>query len=338
MFRSFLVAAASVACAAPAFGTITVDIGTSTSGGSVANALNITSTSYGWTGAQIVVELTQGSVINLPSGSGGVNAAPTQAQINALPALAFDTYFGPVGQGIDNFSSALELSGSDVLNFGPTGLNVLWYGSLNSHPPVNDLSIANLVFSDDAQGTWSFGVTESYNTQAKFIGGSLEDGVLVVDFLEGDLARDGFVGIEDLNNVLSYWNQSPPVYRPQDYDPSRDDFVGIADLNTVLGNWNAGTPQGPWSYTPTSEIGDLDGDGWVGVGDLNILLGNWHQTVTPGDPIQGDPSGDGFVGLDDWNILATGWNSGTPPIVALPEPAGIVMLVLGAPALLRRGA
>jgi hypothetical protein len=128
------------------------------------------------------------------------------------------------------------------------------------------------------------------------------------------------------------------VYRPQDYDPSRDDFVGIADLNTVLGNWNAGTPQGPWSYTPTSEIGDLDGDGWVGVGDLNILLGNWHQTVTPGDPIQGDPSGDGFVGLDDWNILATGWNSGTPPIVALPEPAGIVMLVLGAPALLRRGA
>ncbi len=57
----------------------------------------------------------------------------------------------------------------------------------------------------------------------------------------GDLDRDGFVGINDLNIVLGDWNQSVPPGDPL-ADPSGDGFVGIDDLNTVLGNWNAGTP------------------------------------------------------------------------------------------------
>ncbi len=64
--------------------------------------------------------------------------------------------------------------------------------------------------------------------------------------LGGDLNTDGFVGIEDLNIVLSNWNQSqvPEVSSIDDIraDPSNDNFVGIEDLNIVLGNWNAGTP------------------------------------------------------------------------------------------------
>jgi len=59
--------------------------------------------------------------------------------------------------------------------------------------------------------------------------------------LLGDLDSDGFVGIDDLNFVLSNWNQNIPPGDPL-ADPSGDDFVGIDDLNTVLGNWNAGTP------------------------------------------------------------------------------------------------
>lgn len=59
--------------------------------------------------------------------------------------------------------------------------------------------------------------------------------------LEGDLDGDGFVGITDLNLVLSNWNLNAP---PADAaaDPSGDGFIGIEDLNVVLGNWNAGTP------------------------------------------------------------------------------------------------
>lgn len=59
--------------------------------------------------------------------------------------------------------------------------------------------------------------------------------------LVGDLNRDGFVGIDDLNLVLGNWNQAVP---PADAraDPSGDNFVGIDDLNAVLGNWNTGAP------------------------------------------------------------------------------------------------
>lgn len=60
---------------------------------------------------------------------------------------------------------------------------------------------------------------------------------------EGDLDADGFVGITDLNVVLSHWNQT---VTPGDSngDPTLDGFVGIEDLNVVLSNWNKGTPPG----------------------------------------------------------------------------------------------
>jgi hypothetical protein len=59
--------------------------------------------------------------------------------------------------------------------------------------------------------------------------------------LAGDLNGDGFVGIADLNIVLSNWNLTvPPADMAADRDS--DGFIGIADLNTVLGNWNNGTP------------------------------------------------------------------------------------------------
>ncbi len=59
--------------------------------------------------------------------------------------------------------------------------------------------------------------------------------------IEGDLNDDGFVGLDDLDIILSAWNQSIP---PADSaaDPSGDGFVGLDDLDIVLNNWNAGTP------------------------------------------------------------------------------------------------
>ncbi len=70
--------------------------------------------------------------------------------------------------------------------------------------------------------------------------------------LQGDLDGNGFVGIDDLNIVLSNWNQNVPPGDPL-ADPSGDGFVGIDDLNEVLGNWNAGTP--PESTTTVPEPG-----------------------------------------------------------------------------------
>ena len=58
----------------------------------------------------------------------------------------------------------------------------------------------------------------------------------------GDLDGDGYVGIDDLNLVLGYWNQTVEAGNWSLGDPTGDAFVGIDDLNEVLGNWIAGTP------------------------------------------------------------------------------------------------
>ena len=65
--------------------------------------------------------------------------------------------------------------------------------------------------------------------------------------LDGDLNGDGFVGLDDLDIILSAWNQSVPPANPA-ADPSGDGFVGLDDLDIVLNNWNAGTP--PASVVP----------------------------------------------------------------------------------------
>jgi T5SS/PEP-CTERM-associated repeat protein len=84
----------------------------------------------------------------------------------------------------------------------------------------------------------------------------------------------------------------------------------------------------------TALVGDLDGDGFVGINDLNLVLGNWNQNVPPGDPLA-DPSGDGFVGIADLNVVLGNWNAGTPTgEVAIPEPGTLMLLSLGAIALI----
>lgn len=70
----------------------------------------------------------------------------------------------------------------------------------------------------------------------------------------GDLDGNGFVGIEDLNIVLSNWSQNVTPGELLLGDPSGDGFVGIEDLNTVLGNWNAGTAPPPLSQLSNSLV------------------------------------------------------------------------------------
>lgn len=68
--------------------------------------------------------------------------------------------------------------------------------------------------------------------------------------LIGDLDGDGFVGIYDLNLVLTNWNQTVTAGDHLLGDPSGDGFVGIHDLNTVLSHWNNGTPPGAATAIP----------------------------------------------------------------------------------------
>ncbi len=71
--------------------------------------------------------------------------------------------------------------------------------------------------------------------------------------INADINADGFVGIDDLNFLLSNWNQAVPVgdWDSGDIAGNGDGFIGIDDLNQVLAQWNNGTPPPPPSTNTT---------------------------------------------------------------------------------------
>ena len=84
--------------------------------------------------------------------------------------------------------------------------------------------------------------------------------------LTGDVNGDGFVGVDDLNMILSTWNQSVP---PADsaLDRNNDGFIGVDDLNAVLTAWNLGTPPA----TPAATVPEPASLCLLGLGGLAML-------------------------------------------------------------------
>ena len=138
--------------------------------------------------------------------------------------------------------------------------------------------------------------------------------------------------------------------------------VGWGDWHLVMlgqeGNWTGGyqsdgtwDSMGIWSNVqysgatydvPTEELvipvvdtllGDRDGDGWVGQTDLDIVLGSWGSSP-PTDP-RADVNDDNFVGQTDLDAVLGDWGQGIPP-AAVPEPATLALLGMGALAVIRR--
>lgn len=58
---------------------------------------------------------------------------------------------------------------------------------------------------------------------------------------QGDINRDGYVGIEDLDLVLAHWGPATQLSLGHG-DLNADGFVNNADLSLVLAHWNQGTP------------------------------------------------------------------------------------------------
>tara|TARA_R110002111_G_scaffold73520_4_gene117463 strand:+ start:52 stop:837 length:786 start_codon:yes stop_codon:yes gene_type:complete len=155
--------------------------------------------------------------------------APNAGAILTFPALGADSHvaFGtPLGGDLSSPSGSFPLSVG-----GPLA------------PVAHNGLVTRITVLNDAAATIDGFISIS------------TDGVTstIIDFetlnLPGDLNSDGFVGIDDLNLVLSNWNLNVPPANPL-ADPSGDNFVGIDDLNEVLANWNTGTPPAAGAAVP----------------------------------------------------------------------------------------
>ncbi len=338
MIKRGVLITASVLLASTASASINIDlVEVDNSANSILDGFRtydlIINTTNQWTTSAIFLELSQGSVYQDAWGAGFAPPSQTILDLleqNAIPnGLKFDTYYAPpdLGQG----NPATDVGGTfNVFVPETQGISRSWGTSQSAFDQAGLVSsgtqlAARITISDGAVGTWSFGATEVGSPQAKFLNNPIAAGAMSLTPLLGDLTRDGFVGIDDLNNLLGNWNLV--VADPfGEIDPSGDGFVGIDDLTFLLGNWNAGTPRRPILATPVT-FGDLSGDGFVGIDDLKVPNNRWGLEVTPGSG--DDPSGDGFVGLDDLAVVEATWNQSAPPTILIPEPAVLSVLGLG---------
>jgi Esterase-like activity of phytase len=159
--------------------------------------------------------------------------------ISGLPGLAGLTPgvdYTPVSKTLlwEKTFSALTNSNFEGIALGPTladGRQSLVLVADNASGPV--LPIVGQQWTADDQSLYALTIGEDPPR-----GGGLV----------GDLDVDGFVGIIDLNIILSRWNEV--VFPGVMADPTTDGFVGIADLNVILSNWNAGTPPLAGSVVP----------------------------------------------------------------------------------------
>ncbi len=164
----------------------------------------------------------------------------TQASVDSTTVdVGGDGTLGAGGLNFDNFYiPARGAAAGDIVNGTHKVLAIDQVSLLNlseSLLPLYDAGVRNFNLQLAAGDFWS-------GRQIKILEGSGLSIDTAAATIAGDLDSDGFVGITDLNVVLSNWNLTVTPGNPLQGDPTGDGFVGIEDLNIVLGNWNAGTP------------------------------------------------------------------------------------------------
>jgi len=139
--------------------------------------------------------------------------------------------------------------------------------------------------------------------------------VLPGNLAEGDSTGDGFVGLGDLDILLEQWGTSPiddrpPDPTPDDMDLDNDGDLDLNDIDVLVGLWSYRSeldPNLPVNSTESPGLGDFNSDGEIDVDDLRFMLAALPDTVA------GDLDADGYVGLSDLDLVLNNWNTNTPP-------------------------
>ncbi len=102
-----------------------------------------------WTGAALLLELTQGSIYQDPLGT---NSAPNPALFGTFPTLQFDTYVAANDNSTITAGAAGDVGG-DVFQFDSSELDISWIDTATDD--IGTINIGRITLSDDAVGQWS---------------------------------------------------------------------------------------------------------------------------------------------------------------------------------------
>ncbi len=135
------------------------------------------------------------------------------------------------------------------------------------------------------------------------------------------------------NIVLIDADGTERVYRFDNLTVGQDQLLTIDLADFAQDNAVGGVPGLDLSKLTVFHLQGTFGNGSPGL-PMDLTFDN--LSLGAGGPaLLGDVDGDGFVGISDLNIILGNWNQGSPPSVAVPEPATLAMMGIGAWSLLR---
>lgn len=123
--------------------------------------------------------------------------------------------------------------------------NTLYYqGSTSTGPTTANFGEIELGADFDATFETAFHPTRGedyYDEMGKDVGVAF---FMALARIPPDVNADGFVGLDDLDVLLSNWNQNVPIgdIDQGDIAGSGDGYIGLSDLDVILSSWNTGTP------------------------------------------------------------------------------------------------
>ncbi len=145
-----------------------------------------------------------------------------------------------------NGKLSIELTDNTITTLGNDGLVVSGQVTLDGtllatlvDDPTIDLGEQFWILSSAMNVAGSFATV---NVPAGFNVIYNPNSIVLAKQLVGDKNNDGFVGLDDLDIVLSNWNHQVPAGSWIHGDSSGDGFVGLEDLDYILLHWNAGSP------------------------------------------------------------------------------------------------
>ncbi|XAL98279.1 chitobiase/beta-hexosaminidase C-terminal domain-containing protein [Phycisphaeraceae bacterium D3-23] len=217
----------------------------------------------------------------------GTTLAPGERITLVKDAAAFTQRYGASPTVLGEYGDQLSNGGEQVTLVDTHGVTILDFtyddDATQNWPTAPDgngesLVIVNAEGDYNSPANWAASVTRLGSP-----GG--------VEPLAGDVNLDGFVGVDDLDQVLATWgddnDDSPEALQA---DLSHDGVVGSADLSLVIANFGNGTPPSePTSNGNTpddsdtgNDIGNSDGNGGnTPTGGTDT--GSQRPRPTPGD-------------------------------------------------------